>query len=261
MHGNQSTFRLFTARLSIRRVIIGTCLALWVVAALFMSSAPALAQTTSYDIELYALEGDTLLYKASRTISQFEGKVMESTSFKTPDGKPVQEVVGTFVAETLAPLSYTLNDARSFQEETLVIEGEKVYMTYLEKLGEEKKTDTIDYKPGMLVISAVTPYIQRNWDKLAAGEKLPFRVMAASKLDSYQFRLMKAEGDKAGKAPEGGMVVRMEPDTWLVRAMVDPLYFVLEGQPPHRVVEFRGRSSVKTDEGEDQDLRYMFIYP
>ncbi len=52
----------------------------------------------------------------------------------------------------------------------------------------------------------------------------------------------------------------MDPDSWLIRQLVDPLFFYFDPEPPHRLLEYRGRVSIKSDDGDDQDLRITYHY-
>ena len=229
---------------------------------MLVGAAQALAQQTPVRLELFGLEGGPMRYRAERTFVESDGKTTETTIFSTPEGTPIQEVVGVFETDTLVPVSYTVNDQRSGQKETALREGDKVLMTALEKTGEKEKSGSVKYKEGMIIISSVVPFIQRNWEALAEGKELTFLLLAPVKQDYFQFRVVKddGKGELKVKAPEGAMVIRMEADTWLIRKMVDPMYFVMDGQPPHRILEYHGRSSVKTDEGEDQALHYVNYY-
>ena len=55
-------------------------------------------------------------------------------------------------------------------------------------------------------------------------------------------------------------ILRMEPSSWIIRALVDPLDFIMAKATGHALLEFRGRSTIATDDGEDQDLRVVFQY-
>ena len=91
------------------------------------------------------------------------------------------------------------------------------------------------------------------------GEALAFELIIPSRLETIGFRLKK--DSEVTQGGEAAIVIRMEPDSWLIRQLVDPMFFYVAAKPPHRLIEYRGRISVKSDDGEDQDLRVVYRYP
>lgn len=79
-----------------------------------------------------------------------------------------------------------------------------------------------------------------------------------SRRDVYSFRMRRVEPE--WDVAPGRMVVKMEPDTWILRLAVDPLYFTFATDPPHRLMEYRGRGVISTASGETQDLRITYVY-
>jgi hypothetical protein len=203
--------------------------------------------------------GAAPLYLGTRSLQTENGRVTVRSTYTTPAGAEVQRTEGVYDAATLEPLGYHLLDARSGQEETLSREGGSVKLSYRAKAGAGTDSDTVKLAPDQHFTPTVEPLILREWARLAAGETVPFRLLVPSRQDVYQFRLMRE--DSPAMARPGHLVVRMEPGTWFVRQLVDPLFFWLEEAPPHRLMEFRGRVSIKTDGGDDQDLRIVYTYP
>ena len=97
-----------------------------------------------------------------------------------------------------------------------------------------------------------------SYETRSAADEVEFDLLVPSRQESIKFRL-KNDGERYFEDLQV-IVFRMEPNSWLFRLLVDPLYFSLTVEAPHRVIEFKGRSSVKTDEGENQDLRMVYRY-
>ena len=217
--------------------------------------APAPAQS-NVRMTFYPAQGDTVLYRGLRTIRSAAGRVTVTTVFSLPSGKPIQRTEAVYEAASLAPISWHLDDERSGEAESLVREGDALRLSYRADAHSASKSDTLPRRPGQMFTATVEPLIERDLARLTAGEVVRFRLLVPSRRDSYGFRIQR--DDTPALQRPGTVVLRMDPDSWLVRRLVDPLYFVLQAQPPHRVLEFRGRVSIKTDAGDDQDLRIVY---
>jgi hypothetical protein len=222
------------------------------------AGAPA-AGTHTVRMHLYAPEGQTLLYEGLRTIERRDGQVVVSTTYTRPGGEVVQRTEAVYEADTLASVSYRLEDRRSGEQELLDRDGEWLRMSYRAKAADAPATGSAQPAPDLRFTATVEPTILREWARLMAGEDVPFRLLVPSRQDTYRFRLRREEAP-ALQQP-GRLIVRMEPGTWLVRQLVDAMFFALEQAPPHRLLEFRGRSSLKADDGADQDVRIVYEYP
>jgi hypothetical protein len=56
----------------------------------------------------------------------------------------------------------------------------------------------------------------------------------------------------------------MQPTSRLLSALVDPLYFTVEKSPPHRVLQYVGRTTPKKlagDQWKDLDAVTVFDWP
>lgn len=220
------------------------------------ASATQPAATEHIAIVLHALHGDAVLYTGRRTISQTGGRVTVRTEFLSPAGAVVQRTEGVFNAGTLAPLSWHLDDLRSGEAERIERHGETIELRYRLTGKDTLDSTTLTARHDLVFTPTVEPLILRDWDRLLAGKTVSFRLLVPSRLDSYSFRIQR-DTTPALQQP-GRVVLRMEPDSWFVRRLVDPLYFVFDAQAPHALREFRGRSSIRTDAGKTQDLRMDF---
>jgi hypothetical protein len=45
------------------------------------------------------------------------------------------------------------------------------------------------------------------------------------------------------------IIVKMEPSSRIIAALVEPLFFTIESAPPHRVVQYVGRTTPKIQAG------------
>ncbi|MEE8433546.1 MAG: hypothetical protein V3S64_02045 [bacterium] len=210
------------------------------------------------EMSLYSLETEKLLYRGKRTFKREGGRVTEISTFTTPAGKPIQKTVAVFLESDLSPVRYQLDDLRSGHQEILRREKNGFFMSFLEKRGDKPDQDTEKFRPGSLIASAVVPRIQREWKTLMRGKKIPFSLLVPSRQDSVSFRVQLDR--KKTAANKSRTVIRMDPDSWVIRQLDSALYFYFESKPPYRLLEYRGRFSIKTEDGDDQDLRITYHY-
>jgi hypothetical protein len=202
------------------------------------------------------LQGDTVLYTGLRTVRSEGGRVTVTTTYALPSGATIQRSEAVYEAATLALVSWRMDDARSGEQEQMQRDGGSVRLAYRANGHSARSTATLPWRPQQIFSATVEALIQRDWAPLAAGQAVSFRLLVPNRLDSYGFRLQR--DDTPARQRPGAMVIRMEPDSWLVRRLVDPLYFVQDAAPPHGLIEFRGRVPIRTDAGEEQDLRVRY---
>lgn len=226
---------------------------------LWAQSAGQAGEALTVELTLYAPGSRAVRYRGLRTVRHEAGQVTVATTFTTPAGEPIQRTVAVYERDTLAPVSWQLRDLRSGERETLERGNGTLHMSYRAGGEEAPDEDSVEAAEGQVFTATVVPYLRRRWSDLAAGETVNFGLLVPSRQDVFRFRALR--DDAAPGGGPGRVVVRMEPGTWLIRQLVDPLYFVLDADPPHRLREFRGRSSIRDDAGEEQDLRMVYTYP
>lgn len=209
-------------------------------------------------MKLYAPEGDELKYTGVRRIREQDGRVEAHTEFSRPDGTVIQVTDSAYDAETLGLISYRREDLRTGAVSAMRrVEGQVAFTTREGPEAEPERT-RIEYPEGALFSQTVARHMLRHLDALRRGETIGFELLVPGRQDSYSFRFVCRNCEDG--PPEPRTVVRMEPANWLVRQLVDPMRFVWERGSPPRLVEYRGRSSIRTEAGEPQSLRYEYSY-
>lgn len=207
---------------------------------------------------MYHKESNKLLYEAERTIETSGGRVTERTVFVWPGNTPIQESETVYEQSSLKLISHRMNDSRIGLMEEINVAGGKVNIKFREAKGEDVESDELDWTNDMIVSATILPLLRRNWKKVQAGEDVVFKLIVASRQGTVSFRLRKKSAAEIDGQPV--TIVVLEPDSFIIRALVDAMYFSLADAPPHRLLRYVGRTSVKTDEGDDQDLRVRYTY-
>lgn len=231
---------------------------LYMAASALLSSGAFAAETERIGLKMYHKESGKLLYTGEREITRDGARVTERTVFKKPDGTTVQVSTTSFEGEPLKLISHELEDLRLGLTEKMEISAGKVRIAFREARDEDLDSDELDWEDGMLATAMILPLLRRNWEKIAAGGEAEFDLLIPSRQGTVGFRLKK---DSAGTVNGAAVtVVVMEPGSFIIRMLVDPMYFSVADDPPHRLLRYVGRTSVKADDGEDQDLRVEYSY-
>jgi hypothetical protein len=95
------------------------------------------------------------------------------------------------------------------------------------------ETATEHYSDDVVVGLMIVPFIQAHWVELSAGRALPVRLAIADRLQSFGFELV-PEPDAA----DGVRTIRFAPASWMLRMLVDPMFFSLsrDGRTVLRIV-------------------------
>lgn len=222
-------------------------------------AAPGQAETVEQGMlrmRLFPPAGDTLLYLGERAWRESAGEIWERTVYRTAGGDPVQETEARLAADTLELRSYTLRDSRTGREEDITVQDGRVTLRFVKARGEAPESQELAWADDMAASVTVTHLIRRHWERLLGGEPLVFDLLVPSRQDTVGFRVR-----HVGPVEWRGLAAaefRMEPDTWLIRAIVDPMTFIMDNQDDHALLEYRGRSTIPTADGDDQDLRLVF---
>jgi hypothetical protein len=101
--------------------------------------------------------------------------------------------------------------------------------------------------PDTLVDDMVGPFLAAHWEALQRAEKVSCRYAVVSRRETVGFAFLK-ESDSKWRGRDV-LIVKMEPASWFISALVDPLFFTVEKAPPHRVLQYVGRTTPKLPVG------------
>lgn len=231
-----------------------------IIFALAWHPAPAGAEpgTKKVSLELLDLKTGAQLYKGTREETREGGRVTIKYSYMKLDGTEIQQVTAVHEEKSLRLISYKLLDLRSGKREEMNVKGGVVKMLSQKNKDEEVETDQLQWGEKTAYTGSLVEIVRGNWEKLNEEQPVEMDLLVPSRLETVGFRLLKdSEAELAGKPV---VLVRMEPNSWLIRQIVDPLFFYFVKDSPHELLQYTGRSSIRTDKGKTQDLRTV-IHP
>jgi len=110
-----------------------------------------------------------------------------------------------------------------------------------------------------LVGDMVVPFLIEHWDALQRGEKVKCRYIVVPRCETVGFTFVK-ESESTCRGREV-IVVRMEPTSRILSALVDPVYFWMEKAAPHWVLQYAGRTTPKLQSGNKwKDLDAVTVF-
>ena len=135
----------------------------------------------------------------------------------------------------------------------------KLLFAYTPAKSSRTKTGSEDAPKEALVNDMIAPFIRARWDSLSRGSAVKFRYVALERAETVGFKLVKEAETTWRNKP--ALRLKMEPTSLVIAALVDPLYFTVEKNGPHRVLEYVGRTTPKIERnGKWKDLDAVTVY-
>ena len=114
-------------------------------------------------------------------------------------------------------------------------------------------TATEALRKDTLIADMVGPFLSSQWDRLLRGEEVKCRYIVVPRKETVGFAFVKTRQEiRRGKEV---LIVKMEPSSAILSTLVDPLFFVIEKDGRHRVLEYSGRTTPKW--GKDNKWRNL----
>ncbi len=125
----------------------------------------------------------------------------------------------------------------------------RIYYEYTTGLGGAAKrtTDSEALQADTLVDDMIPGFIVSHWEALQTGQAAKFRYIVLSRQETVGFKLVKeSETTRFGKPV---VRIKMEPTSFIIAQLVDPLIFVVERNGAHRILEYIGRTTPRIKTG------------
>ncbi|MCB0391333.1 MAG: hypothetical protein KDD58_08580 [Bdellovibrionales bacterium] len=196
-----------------------------------------------------------VLYNIERINKFEENKEYLAIKFAEPDGTPAVTEEAFFVNDKL--MRYTVNYHRRNEQGEVLIKDGRIYFEY-NKDGKKKKNDE-KFVDNFIVGLSMSKFIEANWDKLVAGKTLDVRFGVDYRLDTVGFSIFRQKDKEKEK---NIMRVKMKPSSFLIAALVDPIYFNFDLNTK-KMLSFSGRTKPKQkikDKWKDLDGETVYIW-
>ena len=216
---------------------------------------------------VYETGADTnkILFRFKRTSARSGQTVRVLREFDSPDGSTAARERVVYEAGKL--VSFALEDLRAGANASVVVRPDpkaagKEQICFECRTGgtnDTKKTNIERLQKDTLMSDMIAPFILSHWDALMRGSVIRFRFIALARAETVGFKLIReSETSWHGKA---AIRVRMEPTSVIIAQLIDPLFFTIEKDEPHRIFQYTGRTTPQIRRGDkwkDLDATTVF---
>lgn len=205
-----------------------------------------------------------LLFKFQRQASRSGAKLEVRREYTYPDGKLAATERVTYRGDEL--MDYELNEVQTGAKGRARIQAapdhspkKLIEFQYADHPGAKVKTRTEVLSPDTLINDMVGPFLVSHWDALIHGDKLRCRYIVVPRRETVGFTFLRVSDAKwRGRDV---LLVRMEPSSALLAALVKPLFFTIEKSLPHRILQYVGRTTPQLqDRGKWNDLDAVTVF-
>jgi hypothetical protein len=121
----------------------------------------------------------------------------------------------------------------------------------------KRESETV--REQVLINDMFPGFMTDHWDELARGETMQFRYIVVPRLETIAFKLKReSAGELRGKKV---VRIKMAPSSRLIAQFLDPLVFTVEADPPHRILQYWGRTTPKIRSGKSwNDLDALTVF-
>ncbi len=218
--------------------------------------------------DILALGGTSkkLLFRFRRAASRTGATVNVSREYTYPDGSLAVRSLLRYEAGQL--VSMQTEQFQTGEKGVAVIRADpkdparrRIYFEYTIGQGSKarKSTDTEALEKDTLADDMIPGFIVSHWDALMNGAALRFRFMVLNRKETVGFKLVKESETLQRGTPV--VRLRMEPTSFIIAQLVDPVFFIVEKKAPHRILEYIGRTTPLLKEGnqwKDLDADTVF---
>jgi hypothetical protein len=227
---------------------------------LLLFSVPLLAEIRDGDLirfEVVDARSGARLYEGFESIEVKGGVVSKRTVYRAPDAGEVMVEQVRYALDSLKVDEFVSELPLSGEVTRLRSDGDSLEVSYVERRGEEpRRSDALSWDEKTRIGKTLHHIIVRAWDRLLSGQPERFKLLVPSKFSSYDFQLVHRRADPATR--DGLFVFRLEPSSWLMRGLVDPMDFYYDAE--RRAVKYVGPSTVGYYDDPDRTVEIRFSY-
>lgn len=213
--------------------------------------------TRTFSSGAYDLKSGAPLYREFHE-EKFSGNaIAESvTQYKDLNNNLIAERIMTFGSDATKP-KFILRDMRSgYIEGAEVLPDGQVKVFTRENSGEPLENKNLRVPSPYVIDGGLTYFFINNWDRLMNGETIKFNFITPAKLDYFQFRVYK--NDIVEMGGRKGMQVKLEINSFILRAFVDPIYVTYDIETK-KILHYKGISNINGPDGKSYSVEINYL--
>ncbi|HKQ40435.1 MAG TPA: hypothetical protein VJ063_20360 [Verrucomicrobiae bacterium] len=212
---------------------------------------------------IYDKEGGHLLFTFRRTATHNGDAVHVLREFRNPAGALAAQERVLYEGGRL--VRFELDELQIGSNGRAVVKrlADKQWRIDFQYKGSDKdakpksKSETVGEEA--LISDSLPVFLAAHWAELNAGTVVKFRYLVVPRLETISFKFSReSTGEFHGRKV---VRIKMEPSSWVIAQIVDPLIFTVESEPPHRVLQYWGRTTPKIRNGQSwRDLDGLSVF-
>jgi hypothetical protein len=211
-------------------------------------------------------EPKKLLFTSQRTATRSGSMVKVMCEYTYPDGSVAARDKIVYDGGQL--VSFETDELQTNEKGSAAVRADprnpakrKVFFEYNRGRGNEakKSTNTENLETETLVDDMIPAFIVSHWEALAKGTPARFRYIVLSRSETVGFKLVKHSEMTWNGTP--ALRLKMEPTSFIIAQLVDPIFFIVEKNGAHRILQYIGRTTPLIRDGnkwKDLDADTIF---
>jgi hypothetical protein len=227
---------------------------------------PQAAEVTTATIYKQGSSRQTVLFNFRRQTTRSGTNLNVLREYTYPDGKVAFREHVVYASE--APVSLAIEELQidsrgsaSFRTEAGPGGKRVAALEYVSGVssGAKAKTGEETLQNNTVIDDTFAVFITSYWDALAQGKAVSFRYLSVPRRETVGFSIARdSETVWEGKP---AIVLKMEPSSFFIRQLVDPVFFTVEKTGQHRILRYMGRTAPKIRTGSKWgDLDAEIVY-
>jgi len=213
---------------------------------------------------IYSSDRKDLLFRFTRRATRTGSTVHVERDYLYPDGRLAVREQVSYEGDRL--VSVSLEDSQTGASGSAKLNAtskapsQSSILFEFRKDGQANpKSGREDLVPDTISVDMVAPFLVDHWKTLMDGQKVKCRYVVIPRRETVGFTFQKtSETSRDGKQV---VIIRMEPTSIIIGALVDPLFFTLEKSEPHHILEYSGRTTPKLRDGKGwKDLDAITVF-
>lgn len=220
------------------------------VSLLFTSSLVA-AEKLVVTGEVFDKEGKEKKFTYEKYDDTQGDKFITRSVYKDLSGEVLVEEKMTKVNGVMS--KYEIDQKQLKQKGWIVAEGDKVTFN-LKKFRKKNYPQEVSKPKNFLVGLELVSSMVKNWDSIVSGKTYTVKLGVWHRQEAITFDIKKDSSD------DKKMVFKMSPTSFLIRAVVDPIYFTFD-KGTKELISYKGRTKPKMKQGKNyRDYDGLTIY-
>ena len=210
---------------------------------------------------IYQADRKELQFRFTRQATRSGSTVNVLREYTYPNGTVAVREKVVYQGDDL--VSFTLEELQTGGSGSAKIAGKpsagNISFKYTKETGAKEKSHTEELRPDTIQPDMLAPFLVSHWDRLMKGEAVKCRYIVVPRRETVGFSFSKTSETTSGGKPV--VVIKMEPSSPIISALVGPLFFTMEKGGQHHVLEYTGRCAPKIRDGKNwKDLDAVTVF-